>query len=444
MRSLTVLPAIYFSGYSLNRSYVMARLLAVLGSICIATDAEPADRATIQISEVGSVAQSPDVAIGPDGVIHVVWLGANSAPPNAAQIAARGHSHDSSTNVYIAHSRDGGRSFSQPQRLNQADGDVWGFAISKPRIAAGPDGRVHVLFPGNTRNSVSGENETIALYVRSTGTTLAFDSPRRLNTDALDDALPKDDGGSFATLAVTADNTVYAAWIDTREIVGEEMGRAALAVSRNGGEQFERDRVILPAIVCPCCQLNSAVDSRRRLVLGARLVDGGFRDNEVLRFSAIDERLELRQRVSAARWALEGCPRKPTALAVRADDIAVAYYSGAEQPDGVYVVHSRDAGSFWSSPRQIHPGARASDAPAIIFSGNRLHLVWQARVDESGWRLFTSHSDDGGASFGTPVALPLDAGVARLPALAAHADGSIQIVWQQDSAIRTLRWNPPH
>lgn len=422
-----------------TRIFTIAWLLGGLYSIGGGSIAEAAP-SSVQLSAAGSTAQSPDVAIGSDGRIHVVWLGENTAPPNAQQIAARGHSHDSSTNVYIAHSQDGGQSFSAPRRVNLSDGDVWGFAISKPRVAAGPDGRVHVLFPGNARNATTNENETIALYVRSRADSLEFESPRRLNTDALDDTLTKDDGGSFATLTVTPDNTVYAAWIDTREITGEDMGRAALAISRDGGERFARDRVILPSIVCPCCQLTSAIDSQRRLLLGARLVEGEFRDNEILRFSATGEQLELRRRISGARWALNGCPRKPTALAVHGNDIVAAYYSGAEQPDGVYVVHSQDAGVSWSPPFAIHPGARLTDSPAIAYAAGRLHLVWQARIGESGWRLFTSHSDTGGATFSAPIELPLEPGITRLPAIAAHGDGSIQIVWQQDGAVRTLRW----
>jgi hypothetical protein len=54
--------------------------------------------------------------------------------------------------------------------------------------------------------------------------------------------------------------------------------------------------------------------------------------------------------------------------------------------------------------------------------------------------LFTSHSDTGGATFSAPIELPLEPGITRLPAIAAHGDGSIQIVWQQDGAVRTLRW----
>ncbi|MBM4239982.1 MAG: hypothetical protein FJ154_10685, partial [Gammaproteobacteria bacterium] len=59
---------------------------------------------SVAVSPSDSAAQSPDVAIGPDGSINVVWLGENTAAPNAAQIAARGHSHDSKTNLYFARS----------------------------------------------------------------------------------------------------------------------------------------------------------------------------------------------------------------------------------------------------------------------------------------------------------------------------------------------------
>ncbi|MFM7433602.1 MAG: hypothetical protein ACKO3O_08895, partial [Gammaproteobacteria bacterium] len=59
-----------------------------------------------------------------------------------------------------------------------------------------------------------------------------------------------------------------------------------------------------------------------------------------------------------------------------------------------------------------------------------------------GFRLFTSRTADDSTRFSLPEALPIpDGGSARLPAIAAHADGSLQIVWQHDSRIRSLRWN---
>lgn len=396
----------------------------------------------VVVSPPGMSAQAPDVAVGPDGSVDVVWLGANTAPPNAQQIAHAGHSHDSSTDVFFARSTDGGATFSAPRRLNARDGDVWGFSISKPRIAVGPDGVIHVLYPGNAKNAVTGEGETVALYLRADREATAFEAPRRLNVDALTDAVVKDDGGGFATLAVAPDGTVYAAWIDTRLMAGEGLARAAVAVSRDGGRSFAPDRVFLPEMVCPCCQLTSTVDRRDRLVLGMRIDDGPYRDSEVVVLRDHGGPLAWRRRVSGARWAIEGCPRKPTAVAVRGGDWVAAFYTDGEQPDGVYITHSGDAGKTWSKPRALHPGATLSDAPALAFAGKRLYAVWQARIGTGDLRLFASRSEDGGRSFSEPVELSTAPGAMRLPAVAAHADGSLQVVWQQDRAIRTLRWRP--
>lgn len=386
--------------------------------------------------------QSPDIAIGPDGSINLVWLGENSAPPNAEQIARRGHSHDSSTNLYFSRSVDGGQSFSPPLKVNSGNGDVWGFAISKPRITVGSDNIVHILYPGNANNSTTGESETVALYVRSKDDRGNFDAARRLNIDAITDGLVKDDGGSFATIATGQNGLVYAAWIDTRTMTTGETARVALVVSSDSGQTFSPDFEILPSVVCPCCQLSSAIDAEGRLVLGTRLVDEKFRDNEIVAFSEQGKRLDFRRRISGARWELEGCPRKPTILAIRKSDWAVAYYSGAENPDGVYTAWSKDSGMSWSTPKALHPAAKLSDAPSMIFSGRRLYIVWQARLEEEGYRLFASYSDDGGQHFIEPVALTTPDGVARLPSIGAHEDGSIQIAWQHDRSIRTLRWNP--
>lgn len=432
---------------SLKRRSQFGLLLAGLSALCPgfaprATADETSATTSVLVSPSDMAAQSPDLAIGPDGSINIVWLGENTAPPNAEQIARRGHSHDSSTNLYFARSTDGGKSFSSPLQLNASNGDVWGFAISKPRIAVGSDRVIHILYPGNTKNAASGESETVALYVRADAGATRFDAPRRLNVDALTDSLPKDDGGSFATIAVDQKNTVYAAWIDTRSMTNGETARAALAVSTDGGQAFSADFEILPSLVCPCCQLSSAIDSRNRLVLGARLVDGAYRDNEIVALSQRGRTLDLRRRVSGARWELNGCPRKPTALAIRDNAWVVAYYSGAEQPDGVYSVYSRDAGNSWSKPRAMHTGATLADAPALVFAGRRVYAVWHARIGTEGFRLFASHSDDFGITFTNPIALPIPPGVSRLPALGAHADGSIQIAWQHDRSIRTLRWRP--
>lgn len=417
--------------------FLVILTLAVFLHVTAATAVEQ----SVAVSEFGSSSQSPDVAIGPDGSVNIVWLGENTAAPNAAQIAARGHSHDSSTNLYFARSTDGGVTFSAPLRVNRADGDVWGFAISKPRIAAGPDGRIHILFPGNFKNPATGNNETIALYTRSDPTVAAFETPRRLNVDSLGDSIAKDDGGSFATLAVDAANIVYAAWVDTRTMAEGDMGRLAIAVSRNGGKDFEPDKIILPDIVCPCCQLTSTIGDDRRLLMGIRLVESGYRDSEVIALNPKDQSVDWRRRVVNARWEINGCPRKPTAIAVHGRNIFAAYYSGAEKPDGVYVTQSTNGGKTWTSPAALHPEATRSDAPTLAFSGDRLHAIWQARGAEGGFRLFTSHVVRGEKTFSSPLALPIPAGIARLPAVGVHADGSLQIVWQHDNTIRSLRWS---
>src|SRR5262245_52562075 len=122
--------------------------------------------AIVEVSPANRVAGSPDIAIGPDGGVNVIWIDkgeakpasdAQAAPPasRGPQAGGGGHSHKSYNNLYFARSTDGGGSFSQPVRINTKDGELWGFATSRPRIAVGKSGVIHIFYHANRRDQAA-------------------------------------------------------------------------------------------------------------------------------------------------------------------------------------------------------------------------------------------------------------------------------------------------
>ena len=230
-------------------------------------------------------------------------------------------------------------------------------------------------------------------------------------------------------------------WIDTRDMAKDgDSGKVFMAVSRNDGRSFGKDRELFPADVCPCCQLTAHVDAAQRLWVGSRQVEGKFRDSTVTVSTDGGRTFSPRQRVASKRWEIEACPLKPTGIAARGNDVWATFFSGAEDPAGVYLAHSGDAGRNWSTPMLVHPGATTSDAPVVALAGPTLHLFWHAKVGDGARRIYTRASSDGGASFGPVVELPAPPGATQLPAIAARADGSVQVAWQQGTEVRSMRW----
>jgi hypothetical protein len=400
----------------------------------------------VTVSSAEHKAQSPEIALGPDGSVHMVWIDENTATP-AADHSRYGHSHVAATNLLYARSMDGGKTFTTPVQLNQKSGDVWGFSVSKPRVVTGANGTIHVFYPGNDVNPTNGKPEAVALYTRSTDGGRSFGKPQRLNEMATTDASDFVHGGLthahvFGTIAADGKGGVYALWIDTRDMAKEgDSGKVFMAVSRDDGATFGKDREILPADVCPCCQLTAFVDRDGRLYVGSRQVDGKFRDSAVMVSTDGGRSFSPRQRVVGTRWEIDGCPLKPTSVVAANGVITSAYYTAGEQQPGAYVTRSTDGGKTWSKPMHAHPEAVTSDAPVLTLAGKTLHLFWHAKMTDGVRRVFTRASTDMGASFGPIAELPAPAGVpAQLPAVAGRDDGSVQVAWQQGTEVRTARW----
>ncbi|MDP2326449.1 MAG: hypothetical protein Q8N51_20830, partial [Gammaproteobacteria bacterium] len=117
----------------------------------------------LAISAADGRAMGPDIAVGADGVVHVLWI--DKAPPPeeiSAEDAAAGHTHIATDQLWYRRSTGpvtAGRitALSNPVRVNSRDGEVWGFAVSKPELDLDGRGNVHVFFTANDTNEKTGK-----------------------------------------------------------------------------------------------------------------------------------------------------------------------------------------------------------------------------------------------------------------------------------------------
>ncbi|MDJ0927966.1 MAG: sialidase family protein [Gammaproteobacteria bacterium] len=415
--------------------------IAALGAaLCGYAGASFAGDAWTQVSEPGRRAISPEIAVGRDGAINLIWLdkGLTKDRPPPKPRKPGEHSHRSSTDLYFSRSEDGGATWSDPVRVNRESGEVWGFAVSKPRIGVGPTGTIHVFYPANDTSAKSDKDIVSAKYTRSTDNGKTFEVGRTLNRPAdfdQEDLLGENLAAtfSFGTMAVGPDGSVYAAWQDVGEMADNADGAAAhMAVSRDDGKTFSKEKAVIEGgAVCPCCQLTMAF-AGDQVLLGYRKIYGDGRDSTIAMSANLGASFPAEVRLPMARWDINGCPLKTTEMAVDGERIFAAAYTGGEDPPGVYFTHSVDGGKTFAAPVQVHADAPYSDAPQLSMGRNgQVRVIWQAKIDGPR-RLFIAETSDDGA-LGAPRELSTPPGNSAYPATADGPDGQTYVTWQQEN-----------
>jgi len=417
----------------------VSTLLATLFAAVFLSSVAAAD--AVRVSDEGRRAISPEIAVGPDGAINIIWLDkgltANRPPPKPRKPGE--HSHRSATDLYFSRSEDGGSTWSDPQRINEIDGEVWGFSVSKPRIGVGPSGTLHVFYPANDFADGIAKDVVSARYRRSTDNGKSFSAAVTMNrpvTEDREDILGEGLAmtNSFGTMGVAPDGTVITAWQNVATMQDDTEGaNGVIAVSTDDGRTFSEEIIAIPGNkVCPCCQLTVEFGADSAL-MGLRYLYDDGRDSAIARSDDGGKSFALSGRLDLAPWAINGCPLKPTELAIVGDTVYAATYTGGEDPAGLYFTRSTDGGASFSGKQQVHPEADLADAPALTVdaSGN-VRLVWHTKM-EGERRLYTAVSTDNGATLSVPSEVATPAGKSMHPATAVARNGDVFVTWQQEN-----------
>lgn len=265
----------------------------------------------------------PTVAVAPDASVYVGWT---------ARVAGAKHA----STLYLSASRDGGRSFAAPVKVNDDERPA---AHGMHSLAAAPDGRIYLAWldernvapppPPKPSQPNSGhqhkESNREVFFASSADGGRTFDANRRLASEVCPCCK--------TSLAVDADGGVYASW---RQVLPGEFRHIAVAASTDGGRTFSS-----PAIV---------------------------HDDQ---------------------WQIAGCPVSGAALSAQTGGrLNVLWYTAGEAgPPGLYQTESRDGGRTFA-PRTALAKSSGRGTPVLLAgSDNQLRAVWEERGDGSSTRI---------------------------------------------------------
>jgi len=421
-------------------SFIALAITAAVAAGAI-TGAAPADPLVLEVAGRSNVTPS----IAADGrVVIVAW-----------SASAQG----GATDIYVARSRDGGRTFEAPVRVNDVAGQASVSGEQPPRIALVPH--------------ATGEPSAVAVW------TAKGASGTRIVTARSDDGgrtfgrtrtVPGTDAAGnrgWEAITTSRNGKILGVWLDHRELASsgsapmnheahmqmpaaDGAAKAQLSKLYFGDVDAGGARVVTGG-VCYCCKTSIAASPDGSLYAVWRHVyPGNIRD--IAFSSSRDDGRSFAPpiRVSEDKWALDGCPENGPALAVSGRDVHVVWPTlvkgaGSSEPGlALFYANTRDGRSF--TPRQPLPVEGAPRHPQIAAAANgTLLVVWDEAM--SGRRRVVLARAAAVASGALRFARePIGNGpIDEYPVVAATNDGAV-VAWASRtgdrSVIRVLRAVP--
>jgi hypothetical protein len=371
----------------------------------------------------------------------------------------------SGTNVYAAMSRDAGRTFGAPVRVNDVDGDARVAGEQPPRIAIG--GEIVVAWV----SKLTGVSRIRLAKSLDEGRTFL---PA---TTAHNEGLAGARG--WQSIAIDRDNLVHAAWLDGRDSANDAPARSAgagkpaagqsshamhksmrqdifHAVFRPDGTQTEA-RVATD--VCFCCKTSVATGPDGETYVAFRhIYPVNLRDMAVARSTDGGRTFAPPVRVSEDHWQINACPEDGPSIAVDADGtLHIAWptliENAASMRKAIFYSYSTNGGRSFAPRMRVDANDEASRTaahPQLVFAGSRVVVVWDESATR-GRRIRASEITSPSAAgrwtpaVGTPIALSGEQ-PALYPSVAAAA-GVPVVAWtattSDGSEIRVRRFAPP-
>ena len=298
----------------------------------------------------------------------------------------------------------------------------WG-PDARPKIAVDNHSRIHVAFAIFKDKQFNGQ----VLVSRSTNGGESFSAPQPI-TDV-------QESQRFEALAIDANGSVFAAWLDKRPRIeararGEKYPGAALAFAwiGDGGTTIGETKLAKDE-TCECCRLGVAfAGPGKPVVMFRNIFDKTTRDHALIAFTDRNTPGPVR-RVSVDDWKTDACPHHGPGLSIGSDGTTHAtWFTSGKARRGLFYARSTDVGATFSEPLPIGQSGRQPGHAVIASIGARVWLAWK-EFDGTATSIVIMVSRDGGVTWGKPSVVGSTKDASDLPLLVTHGDRTY-LSWQ--------------
>lgn len=285
-------------------------------------------------------------------------------------------------NLYVVRSDDGGKTFSDPVRVNQKEGEILVNAQwSAPGFDIGPNGELHVVWyhADYSEPKKYPYGQVTLQYSRSLDDGKTFEPQRN---PAPDD--PKGEQ-SYPYIAISDENHVYISYLNLDYSKKKDNSGTPTVVrvvsSMDGGKIFTKS-IVIDHSACQCCATVSTIGPDDEVYVSSRstFLDtviqvtnetrtayyGKYNNVTIIRDITVSHSIDdghaqlfsERVKVGNDEWYMNGCPDSGPGMAFDSTGrLHIAWFTGSEEaPDGqgFYYTHSDDNGLTYSKPIPIH------------------------------------------------------------------------------------------
>lgn len=346
---------------------------------------------------------------------------------------------DKVTDVFVATSRDGGRTFAAPVRVNREAGDVSLGAERPPHVAIGRRAGHRVVAVLWTARGTAAAGGTALRLAESADDGMTFASMRTIHDERLSGLR------SWESLAFGPDGSVHAAWLDGRNAAprgGDHAAHDSAAHTKTAPRQDLFYAVVTPdgrieerllaADVCFCCKTATVVDGQGTVSVAWRHIFPESERDIALARSKTGGVFTMPVRVSPDRWKIQACPDDGSALAVdgsaRLHVVWPTLLGGTDGQKAIFYASSVDGRTFTPRQRVDRVAGLASHPQLTVGAAGVPATVWDEAIDgrRQVWlRVATNRS---ATSWGDPIALGTAIGSDTYPAVAMSGQ-AIVVVW---------------
>ena len=362
-------------------------------------------------------AKAPSASFGPKGKLWLAWV-------------FGGH-------VYVQHSVDYGKTYSQPLSVNRIPEKIAARAENRAKIQLDSAGNIYVSWTQSLERKYTGNIR----FSRSVDSGETFSQPITVNDDR------QEISHRFDSMVVSDDGKVFVSWLDKRDQQaakdkGQEYIGGALyySYSADQGKTFSKN-MNLSDNSCVCCRIAMALDKNNLPVIAWRDIYGDAK-NQIRDHSLITFESELKPakkiRLSNEQWKINGCPHHGPAVDVDGDNVVHStwFNDTSDNLESDHVLFYGNSSNDYN-PMGFGQADKQSAHPYVVTLKQTVFLVWK-EFDGKKTDILMKVSQDAGASWSQNTVVSTTAGSSDHPLLVKNSK-AVYLSWHsQDEGYRFL------